>query len=100
MIFFNCRVKARIKRIPDVDFSDSPINQDEFDRYLKELNKTDEVIEFLDDVNSKFDELTKFYSKGLTDKDINDMIARNKNSKKGNIGMYDAVNRKTNLLID
>ena len=60
-------------------FSDSPINQDEFDRYLKELNKTDEVIEFL--MNSKFDELTKFYSKGLTDKDINDMIAR-KNSRK------------------
>ena len=80
-------------------FSDSPINQDEFDRYLKELNKTDEVIEFLDDVNSKFDELTKFYSKGLTDKDINDMIARKqKFKKKGNISMYDAVNRKTNLL--
>ena len=34
------------KGFPDVDFSDSPINQDEFDRYLKELNKTDEMIEF------------------------------------------------------
>lgn len=92
--------KDQKKDFPMSIFSDSPINQDEFDRYLKELNKTDEVIEFLDDVNSKFDELTKFYSKGLTDKDINDMIARKQKiqEKKGNISMYDAVNRKTNLL--
>lgn len=92
--------KDQKKDFPMSIFSDSPINQDEFDRYLKELNKTDEMIEFLDDVNSKFDELTKFYSKGLTDKDINDMIARKQKiqEKKGNISMYDAVNRKTNLL--
>ncbi|CAX40619.1 subunit of the RNA polymerase II-associated Paf1 complex, putative [Candida dubliniensis CD36] len=92
--------KRQTKDFPMSIFSDSPITQDEFDRYLKELNKTDEVIDFLDDVNLKFDELTKFYSKGLTDKDINAMIAKKQKiqEKKGNISMYDAVNRKTNLL--
>ena len=81
-------------------FSDSPITQEEFDRYLKELDKTGETIDLLDDVNDKYDQLQSLFNKGLSDKDINEMIARKQRmqQKTGKYTTYDAVKAKAKLM--
>ena len=81
-------------------FSDSPITQDEFDRYLKELDKTGESMDLLDDVNDKFKQLQTLFTTGLTDKDVNEMIARKQRMQRqsGNYTTYDAVKTKAKLL--
>lgn len=81
-------------------FSDSPITQEEFDRYLNELDKTGETIDLLDDVNDKYNQLQTLFNKGLTDKDINEMIARKQRMlrQSGNYTSYDAVKTKARLM--
>lgn len=81
-------------------FSDSPITQEEFDRYLNELDKTGETIDLLDDVNDKYNQLQTLFNKGLTDEDINEMITRKQRMlrQSGNYTSYDAVKTKARLM--
>ncbi|CCG24927.1 Rtf1 RNA polymerase II-associated Paf1 complex subunit [Candida orthopsilosis Co 90-125] len=81
-------------------FSDSPITQEEFDRYLNELDKTGETIDLLDDVNDKYNQLQTLFNKGLTDEDINEMITRKQRMSRqsGNYTSYDAVKTKARLM--
>ncbi|EGW30085.1 uncharacterized protein SPAPADRAFT_63710 [Spathaspora passalidarum NRRL Y-27907] len=91
--------RQQTKDFPISVFSDSPISQDEFNRYLDELKKTNESIDYLDDVNDKFEQLQQFFNKGMSDKDINEMLARKKKlqDQKG-ISGYDAVATKAKLM--
>lgn len=92
--------RTQTKDFPISFFSNSPITEEEFERYIRELTKTDEVIDLLDDVNSKFEEVDAFFKKGLSDQDINAMIERKKqlNADKSNIRAVDAVTQKTRLM--
>ncbi|RCK65299.1 RNA polymerase-associated protein RTF1 [Candida viswanathii] len=92
--------RNQVKDFPINFFSNSPITEEEFERYNKELKKTDEGFDLLDDVNAKFEEVNAFFAKGLTDQDINSMIERKKrlNGNKGGIRAVDAVTQKTNLM--
>ncbi|KAK6458360.1 uncharacterized protein RJT20DRAFT_133793 [Scheffersomyces xylosifermentans] len=93
--------KKQTKEFPLSIFSDSPISHEEFDRYLKELDKTGETIDFLDDVNDKYEQLQVFFNRGLSDKDVNEMIARKQKLqgvREDEITGYDAVKRKSRLM--
>ncbi|EMG47331.1 RTF1 RNA polymerase-associated protein RTF1 [Candida maltosa Xu316] len=92
--------KTQTKDFPMSIFSDSPITSEEFERYLRELSKTNESIELLEDAKTKLQELTNFFNKGLTDRDIDEMIERKKEikSRKGTISAYDAVKKKAYLM--
>ncbi|KAI5949546.1 RTF1 [Candida jiufengensis] len=81
-------------------FSDSPITQEEFDKYLEQLDKTNESMDYIDDINEKYTQLQQLFNKGLTDKDINDMIAKKQQiqQQKGNYTTYDAVKQKAKLM--
>lgn len=85
------------KDFPMSVFSDSPILPEEFDRYLHELNKTGEEISYLDDVNEKYESLQHMLNRGVSDKDVNEMIAK-KQKLQSNIQGYDAVFQKTRLM--
>ncbi|KAI5957015.1 RTF1 [Candida theae] len=100
LYFMVSQNKKQQKVFPMSIFSDSPITQEEFDRYLRELDKTGEAVDFLDDVNDKYSQLQDLFNKGLTDKDINEMIARKQRmqQKSGNYTSYDAVKTKAKLM--
>ncbi|RLV92495.1 RNA polymerase-associated protein RTF1 [Spathaspora sp. JA1] len=91
--------RQQTKDFPISVFSDSPITQEEFHRYLEELRKTNEQIDYLDDVNDKFENLQRFFNKGMSDKDINEMLARKKKLQdQRGISGYDAVATKAKLM--
>ncbi|KAG7663347.1 RTF1 [[Candida] subhashii] len=96
--------RNQTKDFPISIFSDSPLEQEDFDRYLAELKKTGESIDYLEDVNEKFQQLQVFFNRGLSDKDVNEMIARKKKlqESKGvssnDISGYDAVTQKAKLM--
>lgn len=85
------------KDFPVSIFSDSPILHEEFDRYINELNKTGEATPFLDDVNEKLVQIQHLTSRGISDKDVNDMVAK-KRKLQSNFRAYDAVYEKTKLM--
>ncbi|KAI5970355.1 RTF1 [Candida margitis] len=100
LYFLVSQNKNQKKPFPMSLFSDSPITQNEFERYLKELDKTGESIDYLDDVNEKYNQLQSLFNRGLTDKDVNEMIARKQriSQKSGNYTTYDAVKTKAKLM--
>mmetsp|Transcript_5860 Transcript_5860/g.7089 ORF Transcript_5860/g.7089 Transcript_5860/m.7089 type:complete len:549 (-) Transcript_5860:74-1720(-) len=89
--------KEQKKDFPMSIFSDSPILPEEFDRYLHELSKTGEEISYLDDVNEKYESLQHLLNRGVSDKDVNEMIAK-KQKLQSNIQGYDAVFQKTRVM--
>ncbi|CUM53625.1 uncharacterized protein AC631_00808 [Debaryomyces fabryi] len=89
--------KEQKKDFPMSIFSDSPILPEEFDRYLHELSKTGEEISYLDDVNEKYESLQYLLNRGVSDKDVNEMIAK-KQKLQSNIQGYDAVFQKTRVM--
>ncbi|WEJ95201.1 RNA polymerase-associated protein rtf1 [Yamadazyma tenuis] len=89
--------KKQTKLFPVSAFSDSPITQGEFERYVKELEKNAEEIEYLEDVNEKHEQINGLVSKALTDHDINDMIHRKQSTSK-TLNGYDAVYQKAALM--
>lgn len=89
--------KEQRKDFPMSIFSDSPILPEEFDRYLHELSKTGEDISYLDDVNEKYESLQYLLNRGVSDKDVNEMIAK-KQKLQSNIQGYDAVFQKTRVM--
>lgn len=94
--------RTQKKDFPMTVFSDSAITRDEFDRYVIELNKTDEELPYLDDVNEKSEILNQFMNREVSDKDVNDMIKRKQqlNASTGdgqNMEGFDAVFQKSRL---
>lgn len=89
--------RKQTKDFPLNIFSDSLITPEEFDRYIHELQKTDEVIDYVDDVNEKLDQLTNFFNKGISDKDVNEMIAKKQKLQSQKISNVDAVFQKARL---
>ena len=91
--------KKQTKDFPLSIFSDSSISHEEFDRYLHELEKTGETIDYVDDVNDKYDQLQAFFNRGLSDKDVNEMISRKQKLQgRDELSGYDAVTRKARLM--
>lgn len=95
--------RKQTKEFPISIFSDSVITPDEFGRYLIELEKTNETVDFVDDVTDKSKHVQSFINKGVTDKDVNEMIARKKKLKANPsapvaLAGYDAVFQKSRLL--
>lgn len=96
--------REQTKDFPISVFSDSPITEEDFNRYLAELKKTGESVDYLDDINDKFNQLEVFFNKGLTDKDVNEMIAKKKRLQEergitsGEMSGYDAVTQKAKLM--
>lgn len=89
--------KQQIKEFPINIFSDSPITREEFDRYKVELNKTGESLPYVEEINEKYQQLNTLMNRGISDKDVNEMIER-KQKLQGNIQGFDAVFQKTRLL--
>lgn len=89
--------KNQQKEFPINIFSDSPVTREEFDRYKFELSKTNEEFPYVDDVNEKYEQLQHLLNRGVSDKDVNEMIERKKKLK-GNIQAFDAVFEKTKIL--
>lgn len=89
--------KEQRKDFPMNIFSDAPILAEEFERYLSELNKTGEEVAYLDDVNEKYESLQYMLNRGISDKDVNEMIGR-KQKLQSNIHGYDAVFQKAKLM--
>lgn len=89
--------RNQTKEFPINVFSDGPITHDEFERYKHELAKTNEELPYVDDVNEKYDQLQAFLNRGLTDKDVNEMIERKKKLS-GGIQGFDAVFEKTKIM--
>ncbi|CAI5760359.1 unnamed protein product [Candida verbasci] len=87
------------KLFPINIFSDSPISKDEFERYLKELSKTNERIDYKEDVEERFENIKEFFEKGLSDQDINEMIERKRKiqQQKGDYKIYEAVKLNAQL---
>ncbi|CAK9442231.1 uncharacterized protein LODBEIA_P59740 [Lodderomyces beijingensis] len=85
---------------PMSTFSDSPITRAEYDKYIQQLDRAGEKIDLVDDVNDKYAELQKFYNTGLTDKDINERIARKQRiqQQEGNYSAFEAVQAKSRLM--
>ncbi|CAN3374796.1 hypothetical protein DIURU_002226 [Diutina rugosa] len=85
-------------------FSDSPPTADDFDRYVKELEKTNESIDYVDDVNEKEGQLRHLVTRGMDDDDINEKVAKKQKiaaqssaNADANLTGYDAVTRKAQL---
>lgn len=89
--------KNQTKEFPLTVFSDSPISPQELDRYKIELEKTGEELPYVDDVNEKHELLQHLMTRGLSDKDVNEMIER-KQKLLANVGGYNAVFEKSKLL--
>lgn len=89
--------RSQKKDFPISIFSDGDISLEEFERYLKELSKTDDDLPYLYDVEEKYDQLQAFLNKGLSDKDVNDMIEK-KQKMLGTMRSFDAVFQKTKLM--
>ena len=89
--------KNQTKEFPLTVFSDSPISTQELDRYKIELEKTGEELPYVDDVNEKHELLQHLTTRGLSDKDVNEMIER-KQKLQANVGGYNAVFEKSKLL--
>lgn len=89
--------KNQTKEFPLTVFSDSPISPQELDRYKIELEKTGEELPYVDDVNEKHELLQHLTTRGLSDKDVNEMIER-KQKLQANVGGYNAVFEKSKLL--
>lgn len=90
----------QVREFPIGIFSDSPVTGDEYDRYVKELQKADEEIDLVDDVNDKFEQLTHMVNRGISDKDVNEMLSRKQKQKAHDLNSlsgYDAVFEKTKL---
>ncbi|KAG7195115.1 uncharacterized protein KQ657_003636 [Scheffersomyces spartinae] len=90
----------QVREFPLGMFSDSPVTNDEFDRYVKELQKADEEIEYVDDVNDKFEQLSHMINRGISDNDVNEMLVRKQKQKAQDLNSlsgYDAVFEKTKL---
>lgn len=94
--------RKQTKEFPITIFSDSSIVQEEFDRYIYELKKTGETVDFRDEVMYKADQIKNFINKGVSDKDVNDMIARKQKLQEtrdgGEISGFDAVFKKARLM--
>lgn len=88
--------KKQTKLFPISVFSDSAILPDEFDRYVKELEKNNEEIDYVDDVNEKHDQITEMVNKSLTDHDINEMIEKKQRLHPQN--GFNAVFQKATLM--
>ncbi|KAK6198033.1 putative subunit of the RNA polymerase II-associated Paf1 complex [Scheffersomyces amazonensis] len=89
------------KAFPITIFSDSSISNEEFQRYIHELEKNGEQVDYLDDIKEKYQTLKAFVNKSLTDKDVNEIIAKKQQLQNKNIkdmSLYDAVKRKAQLL--
>lgn len=85
-------------------FLDLPPTNEEFDRYVKELEKTNELIDYVDDVTDKEGQLLHMFNRGMSDKDVNEMIAKKQKlmvkllaDADANLTGYDAVTRKAQL---
>lgn len=90
------------KEFPLLFFSDLPISGSEFDRYIKELDKTNEDIDYADDVADKATQLSHLLTRGVSDKDVNEMIAKKQKllllaNQDANLTGYDAVTQKARL---
>lgn len=88
--------KNQTKEFPLTVFSDSPISPQELERYKAELEKTGEDVPYVDDVNEKYEQLRHLTTRGLSDKDVNEMIER-KQKLQANVGGYNAVFEKSRL---
>lgn len=89
--------KRQTKLFPINIFSDNAITEQEFSRYVKELEKTQEEIDYVDDINDKAQELNDTANKALTDQDINEMMNRKQQLLK-TLNGFDAVFQKANLM--
>lgn len=89
--------KNQRKEFPLNIFSDNDITDEEFERYLAELAKTNEQAPYVDEVNEKAEQLHKLMSSGLTSKDIDEMVERKKELS-GGIRSYDAVYQKSKVM--
>lgn len=89
--------RDQTKLFPINVFSDSPIMEDEYNRYLKELEKTNEEIDYVDDINDKYETIQTLVNKNLTDKDINEIIEKKQQTMK-TLNGYDAVYKKARLM--
>lgn len=89
--------KNQRKEFPLNIFSDNDITDEEFERYLTELAKTNEQAPYVDEVNEKAEQLHKLMSSGLTSKDIDEMVERKKELS-GGIRSYDAVYQKSKVM--
>lgn len=88
--------KTQTKEFPLTVFSDGDITQDEFDRYVQELGKTNEDVPYVDDVNEKAEQLHQLMNSGLSNKDIDDMVTK-KQKMLGGISSFDAVYQKSRV---
>lgn len=89
--------RKQTKDFPLNIFSDSLIQVEEFDRYIHELKRTDEVIDYVDDVEEKVEQLNDFFNKGISDKDVNEMIAKKQKLQSHTLSQVDAVFQKARL---
>lgn len=85
------------KEFPLNVFSDNDITEEEYERYLAELAKTNEQAPYIDEVNEKAEQLHKLMNSGLTSKDIDEMVERKKELS-GGIRSYDAVYQKSKVM--
>ncbi|WPK24099.1 hypothetical protein PUMCH_001355 [Australozyma saopauloensis] len=85
------------KEFPLNIFSDSDITEEEFERYLAELAKTNEQAPYVDSVTEKAEQLHKLMNSGLSSKDIDEMVERKKELN-GGIRSYDAVYQKSKVM--
>lgn len=89
--------RQQTKEFPFTVFSDGDILQEEYDRYLQELGKTNEDPPYVDDVNDKAEELHRLMNSGLSNQDIDEMISRKQRMKNG-MRAYDAVYEKSKAM--
>lgn len=91
--------KTQKKDFPMNIFSDSPITQDEFERFQNELSKTGEELPYLDDVKDKYQGLHRLANREISDQDVNEMIKRKQelNSNGNNLEGFDAVFKKSKV---
>lgn len=90
--------KKQTKSFPMNIFSDNKIEESEFQKYLSELAKTNEEIDYVDDVNEKYEQLkNELYEKSLTDHEINEMI-ENKQKLFKTLNGFNAVVQKAKLI--
>lgn len=89
--------KNQKKEFPLNVFSDNDITEEEYERYLAELAKTNEQAPYVDEVNEKAEQLHKLMNSGLTSEDIDEMVQRKKEMD-GGIRSYDAVYQKSKVM--
>lgn len=108
---FNCDIfllvsqnKNQTKEFPITFFSNKKIYSEEFERYLKELDKTGEKIDYLDDVEKKHEQLSVLFNRGVSNKDVNEIIIRKQknsndtDSKNEGFVFYNAIFEKSKYL--